>query len=181
MSRIGKAIIYVPSKVDVQIEGAKVTIKGPKGTLQREFHQDISIVKENDGIVIKKKLNNKQASQLHGLSRSLLYNMVYGVSQGFSKQLEIQGVGYRSQMEGKNLLLNVGYSHPVIIEPPQEIEIKVEKNNIDITVSGIDKELVGQVASKIRSIRKPEPYKGKGIRYKNEYVIRKVGKAGKGK
>lgn len=180
MSRIGKKIISVPSSVKVEIQGNNVKVKGPKGELSKEFHEYMEILKENEFLMVKRKVDSKQADQLHGLTRSLLYNMVYGVSEGFNKQLEIQGVGYRSQMDGTNLILNVGYSHPVKIEPPNGIQIKVD-NNTEITVSGIDKEVVGQIASKIRSVRKPEPYKGKGIRYKNEYVIRKVGKAGKGK
>nr|YP_010336999.1 ribosomal protein L6 [Madagascaria erythrocladioides]QUE29030.1 ribosomal protein L6 [Madagascaria erythrocladioides]UNJ16584.1 ribosomal protein L6 [Madagascaria erythrocladioides] len=180
MSRIGKKIISVPSNVEVKIQENKITVKGPRGELSKEFHEYMEIMQEKESLIVKRKVDSKKANQLHGLTRSLLYNMVHGVSEGFNKQLEIQGVGYRSQMDGSNLILNVGYSHPIKIEPPRDIQIKVN-NNTEITVSGIDKEAVGHIASKIRSVRKPEPYKGKGIRYKNEYVIRKVGKAGKGK
>nr|QUE28096.1 ribosomal protein L6 [Sahlingia subintegra] len=180
MSRIGKQIIIIPQNVNVDIQGSKIRIKGPKGELSKTCDAQMELLYENNELKIDKKINTKKTNQLHGLTRSLIYNMVHGVSEGFVKELEIKGVGYRSQMDGKNLILNVGYSHPVKIEPPEGIEIKVH-NNTQITVNGIDKEVVGQTASKIRSIRKPEPYKGKGIRYKNEYVIRKVGKAGKGK
>nr|YP_010337744.1 ribosomal protein L6 [Sahlingia subintegra]UNJ17329.1 ribosomal protein L6 [Sahlingia subintegra] len=180
MSRIGKQIIIVPKSVNVDIQGSKIKVKGPKGELSRTCDPEMELLYENNELKINTKADTKKNNQLHGLTRSLVYNMVHGVSEGFLKELEIKGVGYRSQMEGKNLILNVGYSHPVKIEPPEGIEIKVQ-NNTQITVNGIDKEVVGQIASKIRSIREPEPYKGKGIRYKNEYVIRKVGKAGKGK
>ena len=180
MSRIGKQIIIIPENVNVNIQGNSITVKGPKGELSRICNHQMELVLEKTQLAINKKSNTKKANQLHGLTRSLVYNMIHGVSEGFQKELEIKGVGYRSQMDGNNLILNVGYSHPVKIEPPNGIEIKVQ-NNTEITVKGIDKEIVGQTASKIRSIRQPEPYKGKGIRYKNEYVIRKVGKAGKGK
>nr|QUE29395.1 ribosomal protein L6 [Erythrotrichia longistipitata] len=180
MSRIGKQVIIIPENVNVKIEGNSIIVKGPKGELSRICNNEMELVLEESKLSVNKKSNTKKTNQLHGLTRSLVYNMVYGVSQGFEKELEIKGVGYRSQMDGKDLILNVGYSHPVKIEPPKGIEIKVQ-NNTEITVKGIDKEIVGQTASKIRSIRQPEPYKGKGIRYKNEYVIRKVGKAGKGK
>nr|QUE28844.1 ribosomal protein L6 [Porphyropsis coccinea] len=180
MSRIGKQKIIVPQNVDVNINGSNIKVKGPKGELSRICHEYMEILKENNILIINKKLDTKESNQLHGLTRSLIYNMIHGVSEGFTKELEIQGVGYRSQMEGKNLILSVGYSHPVKIEPPEGIQITVQ-NNTGITIQGINKEVVGQTASKIRSVRSPEPYKGKGIRYKNEYVLRKVGKAGKGK
>nr|QUE28478.1 ribosomal protein L6 [Porphyrostromium boryanum] len=180
MSRIGKQIIAVPKNVSVDIQGSLIKVKGPKGELSRVCNSQMKLLHEDGLLKVEKNVDTKKTNQLHGLTRSLIYNMVYGVSEGFFKELEIKGVGYRSQMDGKNLVLNVGYSHPVKIEPPEGIEIKVQ-NNTEITVKGIDKEMVGQTASKIRSIREPEPYKGKGIRYKNEYVIRKVGKAGKGK
>nr|QUE30000.1 ribosomal protein L6 [Erythrocladia irregularis] len=180
MSRIGKKVITVPKDVKVNIEGSYVKVKGPKGELTRTCHKQMEILYENNILSIKKKLETKESNQLHGLTRSLVYNMIHGVSTGFTKELEIQGVGYRSQLEGKTLILNVGYSHPVKIEPPQGIQITVQ-NNTAITIQGIDKEMVGQIASKIRSVRQPEPYKGKGIRYKGEVVLRKVGKAGKSK
>ena len=180
MSRIGKQVIIIPTNVMVNIEGSKITIKGPKGQLSRICNSEMELIYTENHLNVNKKVNTKKTNQLHGLTRSLIYNMVHGVSEGFQKELEIKGVGYRSQMDGKNLILNVGYSHPVKIEPPEGIQIKVQ-NNTEITVQGIDKEIVGQTASKIRSVRQPEPYKGKGIRYKDEYVIRKAGKAGKGK
>jgi len=159
-----------------------ITVEGPKGTLSHKIHDLIEInLSENDNsqtIVVTTKNSTKQAQQLHGLSRTLINNMVIGVSEGFTKHLEIQGVGYRSQMDGSTLILNVGYSHPVIIEPPAETSIKVN-NNTNIEITGIDKAVVGQLAAKIRSIRPPEPYKGKGIRYKGELVKKKIGKAGK--
>nr|YP_010337193.1 ribosomal protein L6 [Pseudoerythrocladia kornmannii]QUE28273.1 ribosomal protein L6 [Pseudoerythrocladia kornmannii]UNJ16778.1 ribosomal protein L6 [Pseudoerythrocladia kornmannii] len=180
MSRIGKKIIIVPANVNVNVEGCSIKVKGPKGELARTCNEQMEILHKDNIISINKRLETKESKQLHGLTRSLVYNMIHGVSIGFKKELEIQGVGYRSQMEGLNLILNVGYSHPVKIEPPKGIQITVQ-NNTAITVQGIDKEIVGQTASKIRSVRQPEPYKGKGIRYKDEYVLRKVGKAGKGK
>lgn len=180
MSRIGKQIIIIPKNVKVDIQGSAIEVTGPKGQLYRICNSEMDLVCKEDQLSIIKKIDTKKTNQLHGLTRSLISNMIHGVSEGFQKELEIKGVGYRSQMDGRNLILNVGYSHPVTIEPPEGIEIKVQ-NNTEILIKGIDKEIVGQIASKIRSIREPEPYKGKGIRYKNEYVIRKVGKAGKGK
>nr|QUE29219.1 ribosomal protein L6 [Erythrotrichia welwitschii] len=180
MSRIGKQVIIIPKNVEINIQGNAITVKGPQGKLSRVCNSQMELLYTGNQLTINKKVETKKTKQLHGLTRSLVYNMVCGVSEGFQKELEIKGVGYRSQMDGGNLILNVGYSHPVKIEPPEGIEIKVQ-NNTEITVKGIDKEIVGQTASKIRSIREPEPYKGKGIRYKGEYVIRKVGKAGKGK
>jgi len=180
MSRIGKQTITVPQNVSIDIQGSLIKVKGPKGELSRTCNNQMELLHQEGLLKVNKKVDTKKTNQLHGLTRSLVYNMVYGVSEGFFKKLEIKGVGYRSQMDGRSLILNVGYSHPVTIEPPKGVDIKVQ-GNTEITVSGIDKEIVGQTAAKIRSVRKPEPYKGKGIRYKNEYVIRKVGKAGKGK
>nr|QVY57964.1 50S ribosomal protein L6 [Betaphycus gelatinus] len=178
MSRIGKKSILLPKEIKVSIEKSIITINGPKGILSYKLSHMISI--ENNGDELKLYPNDKtQASQaLYGLSRSIINNMVIGVSIGFKKTLEIQGVGYRCQMDGNNLVLNIGYSHPVIIEPSKNIYITIE-DNTKITISGIDKEKVGQLAAKIRKTRPPEPYKGKGIRYLNEQVKRKVGKAGK--
>jgi large subunit ribosomal protein L6 len=179
MSRIGKAPIPVPSDVQVTIHGSDVTVKGPKGELTRTFHRDISVHFEDNQLVVTRPTEQRLHRSLHGLSRALLANMVHGVSEGFQKELEINGVGYRAQVEGETLVLNVGYSHPVEIVPPPGITISVEKGYRNITVEGVDKELVGMVAARIRAVRKPEPYKGKGIRYVGEYVRRKAGKAGK--
>jgi len=179
MSRIGKAPIPVPSSVQVTIRGSDVTVKGPKGELTRTFHRDIAVRLEDNQLVVSRPTEQRQHRALHGLSRALLANMVHGVTEGFQKELEINGVGYRAQVEGETLVLNVGYSHPVEIVPPPGISISVEKGYRNITVHGVDKELVGRVAARIRAVRKPEPYKGKGIRYVGEYVRRKAGKAGK--
>nr|QVY58370.1 50S ribosomal protein L6 [Kappaphycus striatus] len=178
MSRIGKKNILLPKEIKVFIKKSTITISGPKGALSYELSKMISI-KQNDN-ELKLYLNDKtQVSRaLYGLSRSIINNMVIGVSKGFNKTLEIQGVGYRCQMDGNNLILNIGYSHPVIIESTANLDITVE-DSTKINISGIDKEKVGQLAAKIRSTRPPEPYKGKGIRYLNEQVKKKVGKAGK--
>jgi large subunit ribosomal protein L6 len=179
MSRIGKRPIPIPDKVTITLEGQKVSVKGPKGQLSLSLVPEVSIEQEDDSTLLVKRRNESRiARQRHGLSRTLVANMVEGVSQGFQKRLEIQGVGYRAQIQGKNLSLSVGYSHPVVIEPPDGIQLAVE-NNTNVTVSGIDKEIVGNIAASIRAVRPPEPYKGKGIRYSGEVVRRKVGKAGK--
>ena len=178
MSRIGKRPINIPSKVTVAIEGQHVGVKGPKGELSRVLPAEVIVEQEGDTIVVKRRNESRPARQRHGLSRTLVANMVDGVSQGFQKRLEIQGVGYRAQIQGRNLILNVGYSKPVEITPPDGIQVAVE-NNTNVVVSGIDKEVVGNTAAKIRDIRPPEPYKGKGIRYAGEVVRRKAGKAGK--
>nr|YP_010986340.1 ribosomal protein L6 [Pachymeniopsis lanceolata]WOL37258.1 ribosomal protein L6 [Pachymeniopsis lanceolata] len=178
MSRIGKKHIILNEKIKAEIQGKTVSIIGPKGQISHELSNLIEIKKEKDELSLHRLNNSKKAQSLHGLSRTLINNMVIGVSQGFSKQLEIQGVGYRSQIQDDNLILNVGYSHPVIIKPPKDISITVEKNNL-ITVYGINKETVGQIAAKIRKVRPPEPYKGKGIKYSYEIIRKKVGKAGK--
>lgn len=179
MSRVGKQPVPVATGVSVQIDGPKVTVKGPKGQLTREFHPEIRIVQDDGRLVVTRPSDEKLHKSLHGLTRTLLANMVTGVSAGFTKTLEVQGVGYRAQKQGANLLLNVGFSHPVEVSPPPGIEFAVEGTN-RILVQGIDKELVGQVAANVRRIRPPEPYKGKGIRYVDEVVRRKAGKAGKG-
>lgn len=178
MSRIGKKQIILTKETEVHIENQKIKISGPKGELSYIIPESIQVEPENNKITLRKKYESKKAQQLHGLSRSIINNMVTGVNQGFEKRLAIQGVGYRCQMEDEKLILNVGYSHPVTIIPPSNISIQVEKNG-NICVSGINKEIVGQIAAKIRSVRPPEPYKGKGIRYINEDIQRKVGKAGK--
>ena len=178
MSRIGKRPIDVPSKVAITINGQEVAVKGPKGELSRVLPAQIAIEQEGEIITVTRQNESRPARQLHGLSRTLVANMVEGVSQGFQKRLEIQGVGYRAQVQGRNLILNVGYSKPVEIVPPDGIQVAVE-NNTNVIVSGIDKEVVGNTAAKIRAVRPPEPYKGKGIRYAGEVVRRKAGKAGK--
>ncbi len=178
MSRIGKRPIPIPSKVSVDIKGQYITVKGPKGTLQREIPSLIGISQEGDDIKVVPTTNSRIARQRHGLSRTLIANMVDGVSKGFEKRLQIQGVGYRAQAQGKKLTLNVGYSKPVEMDMPEGIQVAVEKNT-EVIVSGIDKEIVGNVAARIRAVRPPEPYKGKGIRYLGEMVRRKAGKTGK--
>jgi large subunit ribosomal protein L6 len=178
MSRIGKRPIPVPDKVSIAISGQTVSVKGPKGELSRSLVPEVLIEQESETLHVKCREESRIARQRHGLSRTLVANMVEGVSQGFQKRLEIQGVGYRAQMQGNNLVLSMGYSHPVTIEPPQGIQIAVE-NNTNVIISGIDKEIVGNIAASIRAVRPPEPYKGKGIRYSGEFVRRKVGKAGK--
>nr|YP_010338505.1 ribosomal protein L6 [Rhodaphanes brevistipitata]UNJ18455.1 ribosomal protein L6 [Rhodaphanes brevistipitata] len=180
MSRIGKRSILIPAKVEIKINQQEVVAKGPQGELRQVIPNLIEIVYEASTVTLKKKEDSRKAQQLYGLSRTLFNNLVIGVSKGFTRKLEISGVGYRSQLEGKNLILNMGYSHPVVIKPPEGISISVEKNTM-ITVSGANKELVGQVAANIRNVRPPEPYKGKGIRYTGETIKRKVGKAGRGK
>lgn len=179
MSRIGKRPITVPAKVQVTIDGTKVVVKGPKGELSRQLSSAVLVSQEGETIVVTRRNETRLARQMHGLSRTLVANMVEGVSQGFQRRLEIQGVGYRAQTQGRNLVLNIGYSHQVQFEPPEGVEFKVE-NNTNIIVSGYNKEVVGNMAAKIRAVRPPEPYKGKGIRYAGEVVRRKAGKTGKG-
>nr|YP_001293594.1 ribosomal protein L6 [Rhodomonas salina]ABO70778.1 ribosomal protein L6 [Rhodomonas salina] len=178
MARLGKLPVKIPNKVQVSIKDNHVHIKGPKGELSLDITNKVLVESVEDTLVIKPALDNKNAEKLHGTYRKLLSNMVEGVSDGFEKKLELQGVGFRSQVQGKSLILNVGFSHQVTIESPPGINLAVE-NNTNIIVSGIDKQLVGQIAANIKSVRPPEPYKGKGIRYAGEYVRRKVGKAGK--
>ena len=178
MSRIGKRPIPVPPKVTVTINGQHVAVKGPKGELSRTLPPEVEVVQEGDTVLVNRRNESRPARQRHGLCRTLIANMVEGVSQGFQKRLEIQGVGYRAQVQGRNLVLNVGYSNPVQIEPPDGIQVAVE-NNTNVIVSGIDKEIVGNTTARIRAVRPPEPYKGKGIRYAGEVVRRKAGKAGK--
>ena len=179
MSRIGKLPIPIPDKVTVQISGQHVTVKGPKGTLEREIPKPIEVKQEGDTIVVAPTDSSRIGRQRYGLSRTLVANMVDGVSQGFQKRLVIQGVGYRAQAQGKKLTLNVGYSKPVEMDMPDGIDVAVENRNTEVIVSGISKEIVGNVTAKIRAVRPPEPYKGKGIRYSDEYVRRKAGKTGK--
>ena len=179
MSRIGKAPIPVPSGVDVKIDGRAITVKGPKGTLSHEVAEPIVVRQDGGELVVERPDDERRSRSLHGLTRTLVNNMVVGVSQGFRKDLEIIGVGYRATAQGDNKLeLSLGFSHPVRVEAPAGITFEVPAAT-RIGVIGIDKQAVGQVAANIRSIRKPEPYKGKGIRYVGEYVIRKAGKTGK--
>jgi len=178
MSRIGRLPIAVPSGVDVTIDGRTVTVKGPKGTLSRSLHPDIAVSQDDGTIVVTRPTEQKNHKQLHGLTRTLVNNMVVGVTDGYRKGLEITGVGYRAALNGKKLQLNLGYSHPIEIDPPAGISFEVE-NPTRLAVVGIDKELVGQIAAQVRATRKPEPYKGKGVRYAGEYIRRKAGKAGK--
>ncbi len=182
MSRIGRAPITIPAGVTVKLgEDNLVSVKGPKGELSRKINHDMKVTVEGNTITVERPSDDKTHRSLHGLSRTLINNMVIGVTEGFSKNLEINGVGYRAQKQGKNLNLSLGFSHPVVVEPPEGISFDIPSANA-ITVSGIDKELVGAVAAKIRSFREPEPYKGKGIKYAGEHIRRKEGKAGaKGK
>ncbi|MEQ8464623.1 50S ribosomal protein L6 [Coleofasciculus sp. E1-EBD-02] len=178
MSRIGKRPITIPNKVTVTIEGQQVTVKGPKGELQRVLPKQVIVEQEGETIQVRRRDESKLARQRHGLSRTLVANMVEGVSKGFERRLAIQGVGYRAQVQGRNLILNVGYSQPVEIVPPEDVQLAVE-GNTNVIVSGINKEIVGNTAAKIRAVRPPEVYKGKGIRYAGEMIRRKAGKAGK--
>ena len=178
MSRIGKLPIAVPAGVEVTIDGTTVTAKGPKGELTRTFQPMMIIEREGDEILVMRPDDTREARSLHGLTRTLIHNMVEGVSTGFSKKLQLVGVGYRAALKGKDLEMQLGYSHPVHVEAPEGITFEVPSQT-EIIVSGPSKEMVGQVAANIRKWRKPEPYKGKGIRYDGEFVRRKVGKAGK--
>ena len=178
MSRIGRLPIAVPSGVDVTIDGRRLVVKGPKGELTRELHPDMTLGREDGNLVVTRPTEQKHHKQLHGLTRTLVNNMVVGVTTGYRKGLEITGVGYRAALVGRKLQLNLGYSHPVEIDPPAGISFEVE-NPTRLAVVGLDKELVGQSAARDRSTRKPEPYKGKGVRYAGERIRRKAGKAGK--
>ncbi|MDT3697682.1 MAG: 50S ribosomal protein L6 [Ignavibacterium sp.] len=179
MSRIGKKIIEIPKGVTVTIDGSIVKIKGPKGELQRAIHPNMKLELKDSNLEVKRPDDQKTNKALHGLTRALVQNMIIGVTSGYKKVLDIVGVGYRVELKGTNLLLNMGYSHPIYFMPPAEIKIETPTQT-QIVISGIDKQLVGQVAAKLRSIRKPEPYKGKGIKYSGEQILRKAGKtAGK--
>ena len=178
MSRIGKAPITIPTGVEVSISGRTVSVKGPKGQLSREIPGDIVVRREENTLLVERPDDGRTNRALHGLSRTLVNNMVVGVTEGFSKELEIVGVGYRAESQGQNLRLALGFSHPVTVPAPAGITFEVPAQT-RVIVKGIDKELVGQVAANIRSIRKPEPYKGKGVRYADERVLRKAGKTGK--
>lgn len=178
MSRVGKKPIEIPAGVTVTIDGSTVIVKGPKGELTRSFNQDMDIKLEENVLTVSRPTESKEHRTVHGTTRALLSNMVEGVSKGFEKNLELIGVGYRAQKQGKKLVLNVGYSHPVEFEPEEGLEVEVPSNT-KISIKGINKERVGALAANIRDVRPPEPYKGKGIRYEGEYVRRKEGKTGK--
>jgi len=178
MSRIGKLPVTIPAGVKVSLSENEMTVTGPKGTLKQSLHERMAIAVEAEQIIVNRPSNDKTDLALHGLTRSLINNMVVGVSQGFKKALEINGVGYRAEISGKVLTLSLGYSHPVVYELPEGISVEVEKQT-KLSVSGIDKQLVGSTSAKIRSFRAPEPYKGKGIKYADERILRKAGKAGK--
>ncbi len=177
MSRIGNMPIVIPDNTEVKVEGNKVTVKGPKGQLSETISPAIEIVREDKQLIFKRSSEDKSTVSLHGLSRALVNNMIVGVTEGFQKTLLIEGIGFKAEVKGKSLILNVGFSHNIVFKIPDVVKIETP-NPTTITVSGIDKYLVGQVAAKIRSLKKPEPYKGKGIRYSDEQVRRKAGKAG---
>lgn len=178
MSRIGKAPITVPAGVDITVGAGRITVKGPKGELAREIPGNITISQEGDTLICDRPNEENKTKAMHGLTRSLVNNMVIGVTEGFSKELQIVGVGYRAEAQGKDIRLNLGFSHTVDVKAPEGITFDIPAQT-QVIVRGIDKEVVGQVAANIRSIRKPEPYKGKGVRYLGERVVRKAGKAGK--
>lgn len=179
MSRIGKKPVSVPGKVSVTIDGQAVTVKGPKGELKHEVHPDIKVRQEDGTLVIERPSDEREHKALHGLTRALLANMVTGVSNGFQKTLKIEGVGYTSELRGKDLVMKLGYSHEIVVNPPAGINFVVEDRGVTIHIQGIDKQVVGQVAANIRELRPPEPYKGKGVRYSDEKIRRKAGKQGK--
>jgi large subunit ribosomal protein L6 len=181
MSRIGKKPIDIPAKVEIKQSGLSVSVKGPKGQLEMDHHPDMSVKVEDNQIIVERPTDMRHHRSLHGLTRSLISNMVEGVSEGFVRTLEIEGVGYQAELQGKNLNMKLGFSHPVVVEPPEGIEFEVPKEDRGrvIHIRGIDKQVVGQIAANIRELRPPEPYKGKGVRYRGERIIRKAGKAGK--
>ncbi len=176
MSRVGKQPIPLPEGVTVQIDDRAVTVAGPRGTLAYTHERGVSVAQEDSQLRVTRASDEKRHRALHGLTRALLANMVHGVHAGFSKQLDLVGIGYTAEQKGSNILLNLGFSHPIYFQPPSGIELEVTSKNTTVLVKGIDRQLVGQVAAKIRSLRKPEPYKGKGVRYHDEFVRRKAGK-----
>lgn len=178
MSRIGKKPVVIPSGVEVELDGNTITVKGPKGTLTRELAPSMKITSDGKQITVEEPDQSRESESLHGLTRSLIQNMVEGVNKGYSKELNLVGVGYRAKLTGKDLEMTLGFSHPVVVKAPEGITFQCPKNDV-IIVSGPDKQVVGQTAAEIRGWRKPEPYKGKGIRYKDEHVRRKLGKAAK--
>ena len=181
MSRIGKLPVSIPQGVTVTINKNAVAVKGPKGELNRDFPPEIELKQDEGKVVVERASDQRIHRAKHGLVRALVNNMVMGVSSGFNRRLHIEGVGYKAEVQNKNLILSLGYSHPITFEPPQGINFEVDKTGRELSVHGIDKELVGEIAARIRRCRPPEPYKGKGVRYFNERVRRKAGKAGKAK
>lgn len=181
MSRIGKQPITIPDKVEVKIDGKTVTVKGPKGELTHEVHRDIDVKLEDGQLLVTRPTDLAHHRALHGLTRALLANNVHGVSEGFRRTLEIEGVGYQAEMRGTSLVMKVGYSHEVVIDPPENVTFDVPKESRGrmVHIDGIDKQVVGQIAANVRGLRPPEPYKGKGVRYQDERIIRKAGKSGK--
>ncbi len=179
MSRIGKKPIPIPDKVQVTIDGSEVTVKGPKGELRQQFSPAMIIKQEAGQLVVERPTDQRQHRALHGLTRALLANMVTGVSKGFERVLVIEGVGYRAEMDGNKLVMHLGYSHSIPVEPPPNVQFEVEERGRIVRIRGIDKQVVGQLAADIRKLRPPEPYKGKGVRYEDEKIRRKAGKTGK--
>lgn len=180
MSRIGRLPVAIPNGVQIDVQGSNVHVKGPKGEMKRTFSPLVDIAMENGQVVVTRRSDNAEERALHGTTRAVIANMIHGVSSGFTVVLEVEGVGYRAEMEGKTLALHVGYSHPVKVEPPAGIAFETDPKTRQIKVNGYDREAVGQVAAEIRGVRPPEPYHGKGIRYAGERIRRKAGKAGKG-
>jgi large subunit ribosomal protein L6 len=179
VSRIGRKPIPIPNKVQVTLDGSAVTVKGPKGELFHKFPTDISIAQEGGQVIVTRPTDQQHHRALHGMARALINNMVVGVSEGFERVLTIEGVGYRAEMDGKTLVMYLGYSHTIPVEPPPDVEFVVEERGRVIRIRGIDKQVVGELAANIRKMRPPEPYKGKGVRYEGEIIRRKAGKAGK--
>ncbi len=182
MSRIGKKPIAIPAKVDVTVDGQDVTVKGPKGELKITLHPDMTLNREDGSLVVTRPSDERQHRALHGLTRALLNNMITGVSDGFRKSLTVEGVGYAGELRGQDLVMKLGYSHEIVVKPPQNVKFTVDRQSATIThihVDGIDKQVVGQVAANIRELRPPEPYLGKGVRYSDEIIRRKAGKTGK--
>jgi large subunit ribosomal protein L6 len=179
VSRIGRMPVKIPAGVQIQIDGKTVRVRGPKGELTRTFTADLSFHREADVLQVKRGSEDRQLRALHGMARAMIQNMVTGVHQGFSKELQLEGVGYRAEIKGSDLVLSLGFSHPVVVKAPQGISFAIDEKARIITVKGADREQVGQVTADIRKIRPPEPYKGKGLRYVGEHVRRKAGKAGK--
>lgn len=179
MSRIGKQPIPIPEKVQVSIDGSEVTVKGPKGELYHRFPVSMNIAQDEGVITVHRPTDQRQHRALHGMTRALIANMVTGVSAGFERVLEIEGVGYRAEMEGATLVMHLGYSHPIRVEAPADCEFQVEERGHVVRIRGIDKQVVGELAANIRKMRPPEPYKGKGVRYQGEHIRRKAGKTGK--
>lgn len=179
MSRIGRLPITIPAGVEVTIQGPYVKVKGPKGEMEHTFPDIVKIVKEDSNVLVQRTSDEPMYRAMHGMTRAIINNMILGVSKGFERSLEVNGVGYRAELDGKNLVLYVGYSHPVVVEPPSGIAFEVDAKTRQIKVGGFDKQLVGQIAANIRKVRPPEPYQGKGIKYLEERIRRKAGKAGK--